>query len=412
MSLFDFERDDDADGLIEALGGSENAEIRRRAAELLGDVDAPDDRDRVIDALVEAARSDETAVATAAIDSLDRLGPEAIETLVARMADRDVDTDGPDSEKAAAYEAVLSAEAPELRMAAVAALGHLGRPSSVPALLDRLEDPSPRVRARAARACGAIEDGRATEPLSALLADSGADVRRETAEALGRIGSRGALEALVGLYDDESEAVRRIAVVGLGKFESDRPVSALVAALDDPTRAVRRMAVYSLLEVLAAVPTEESHAIRETVVGELSATDDPTVVEPLAEVLETSTEAAKRRNAAWLLGRVADDERDRTVIDGLVAAVADEDELTRQFAATSLADIGGDYARWELLAIAEDEDADAAVRARAIFALGSIGDDDARRRLEALRTGTEDDDLEEALDEALDAALSRLDGQG
>lgn len=408
MSLFNYEREGDADGLIEALEGSENAEVRRRAAEFLGGFDEPDDRERVVDALIETVREDERAVATAAIDALDQLGNEAVETLLARMADREIDVDAPDGAKAEAFEDLLDADAPELRMAAAAALGHLGLPAAVPALIDRLDDPAPRVRARAARACGAIADGRATNPLAARLDDPTTEVRREAAEALGRIGSRGALEALLDRYDDENEAVRRIAVAGLGSFESDRPVAALSAALEDPAQPVRRMAVYSLIEVLAAVPPDEGHAVRETVVDELAATGDPTVVEPLTEVLSTSTRPAQRRNAAWLLGRVVDDDGDRDgvdrdVVDGLLAAVADEDDqLTRQFAATSLAEIGGDYARWELLALAEDEGAATGARDQAIFALGAVGDDDAAKRLATLSETAEDDAVAEAAERALE----------
>lgn len=292
-------------------------------------------------------------------------------------------------------------------MAAANALGHVGEADAVPALLERFDDPDHRVRARAARACGEIDDARTVEPLTDLLGDPKASVRREAAEALGRIGNRQALGALLDRYADDSERVRRIAVAGFGKFENDRPVEALVEALGDPSTAVRRTAVYSLIELLSNVPTDRSHDIREAVVEQLSAQADGTVVEPLVELLGESTQAAQRRNTAWLLGRITADERDRDLLDALVDALGDEDDMTRQFAATSLAAIGGDYVVASLLELAEDMDADSDARAQAVFALGKVGGEETRRRLDALLEATDD----ETVREKTVAALSKLGGQ-
>jgi len=404
MSLFEYERSGDADALIRALESADNPEVRRRAAEMLGSFEDHDDRDDVIDALVEAATEEEGEVVPAAVDSLDDLGRDAVETLLARRAD--VDLDGADWVRAKAFATALSADVPELRMAAANALGDVGQADTIPQLVERFDDPDARVRARVARACGRIDDARAVEPLAGLLGDPNGAVRLEAAEALGRIGNRQALEALLRLYDDEDERVRRIAVAGFGTFQNDRPVDHLVDALDDDAAAVRRTGVYSLIELLSNVPADRSHEIREAVVERLAAGDDGTVLEPLVELLEESTQTAQRRNTAWLLGRVTADQRNRTVIDGLVDALGDEDAMTRQFAATSLTEIGGDYAERALLDVAEDEHADPEVRAQAVFALGKVGDEEARRRLDGLLDATD----EEAIREKAFAALSKLGG--
>jgi HEAT repeat protein len=406
MSLFEYEREGNADALIEALESANTVEVRRRAADMLGSLGAEGDRHAIVEALVDAAEREDGPVATAAIDSLDELGTDAIEALLERLADVDLEADSADWVKAKAFTEALSADLPELRMAAANALGDVGDPDAVPDLIERFDDPDPRVRARAARACGEIDDARAVEPLTDLLGDRKATVRRAAAESLGRIGNRQALSALLGLYEDEDDRVRRIAVAGFGTFENDRPVDALIEALGDPSAPVRRTAVYSLIELLSNVPTEQSHDIREAVVDQLGAREDGTVVEPLAELLRESTQAAQRRNTAWLLGRVTDDERDREVIDALVETLGDEDEMARQFAATSLASIGGEYVERSLLEIAEDDDADGDARAQAVFALGKVGGDETRRRLESLLEETED----EAVRERTFAALSKLGG--
>lgn len=408
MSLYEYEREGDAQELIGALGRADSAEVRRRAAEMLGRLEDHDDREDIVGALVDAATEGEDAVAAAAIDALNQHGQDALEALLVSLADIDLDADAADWVKAKAFVRALGAEVPELRMAAANALGELDEADAVPELVDRFDDPDPRVRARAARACGVIEDPRATDPLTSLLGDPKAGVRREAAEALGRLGSRQALQALLSLYDDDDERVRRIAIEGCGHFSNDRPVDHLVEALGDPSGAVRRTAVFSLVQLLSNVPTGKSHEIRETVIERLSETDDATVVAPLVEILREGTQAAQRRNTAWLLGRVMDDQQHREAIDALVDALAEGGGTTRQFAATSLAEIGGDYVRERLLAIAEDSGAASEARGQAVFTLGKVGDEEVGRRLQGLLDDTEDEQVRRKAF----SALSKLGGRG
>ena len=406
MSLYDYERKGKAQELIGILKRSDSEEVRRRAAEILGRLTDHDDRDDIIRALVQAADEEEGAVAAAAIDALDQQGQDALEKLITRMANVDLDDDAADWVKAKAFARALDADVPELRMAAANALGELDESDAVPKLTERFDDSDPRVRARAARACGNIDDPRATEPLIGLLSDSTVGVRREAAEALGRIGNRQALEALLDLYDDDNETVRRIAVGAFGNFDNDRPVDPLIRVLGDSSAAVRRTAVYSLIQLLANVPTEQSHEIRETVVEQLSATDDATVVGPLVEILTESTQQAQQRNTAWLLGRVMDDQTNHEAIDALVDALVDGGGMTQQFAATSLAEVGGRHVRRELLAVAEDDGVGSTARGHAVFTLGKVGDEETAERLEKLLDETEDDQVRQKTF----SALSKLGG--
>jgi HEAT repeat protein len=406
MSLYEHERKGNAQELIGTLRRSDNEEVRKRAAKMLGRMEDHDDRNDIIRALVRAADEEEGEVAAAAIDALNQQGQDALESLLVQMADVDLDENAADWVKAKAFIQALEAPIPELRMAAANALGELGEADAVPKLTERFDDADARVRARAARACGEIEDARATDPLGSVLTDPVAGVRREAAEALGRIGNRQALSALLDLYDDEDERVRRIAVGAFGNFENGRPVDHLVDALGDSAPAVRRTALYSLIQLLSNVPTEESHQIRETVVERLSESDDATVVGPLVEILTESTQAAQRRNTAWMLGRVMDDPDNREVIDALVETLIDDEGMTRQFAATSLAEIGGDYVERELLKIAEDADADSEARGQALFTLGKVGDTQTAESIQNLLNETEDEQVRQKAF----SALSKLGG--
>ncbi|MGB9952250.1 MULTISPECIES: HEAT repeat domain-containing protein [unclassified Haloarcula] len=410
MSLYELERDGKAQELIRLLRESDNERVKTRAAELLGNFDDHDDRRDVVNALVDAAQSDSDAITGAAIDSLDELGGDAITQLIGSMAGVDLEDDAADWVKAKAYMQVLDADVPELRMAAANGLGNLDQADAVPKLAERFEDPDPRVRARAARSAGKIGDSRATTPLESVLSDPKAGVRREAADALGNIGNRQALQALLPLYEDDDERVRRIAVGAFGNFGNDRPVDYLIEALSDDSAAVRRTAVYSLIELLSNVPTDQSHEIRDTVVEKLSNTDDRSVVVPLVEILEESTQAAQRRNTAWMLGRVtSQEERDR-VIESLVDALSDDDQMLRQFAATSLAELGGDDNMVErrLLKIVQDDDVDPEVRGQAIFTLGKVGGERSRKTLDKLIDETEHD----VVRKKAFSAISKLGGRG
>ncbi|RLM97056.1 HEAT repeat domain-containing protein [Haloarcula sp. Atlit-7R] len=410
MSLYELERDGKAQELIRLLRESDNERVKTRAAELLGSFDDHDDRRDVVNALVDAAQSDSDAITGAAIDSLDELGSDAITQLIGSMAGVDLEDDAADWVKAKAYMQVLDADVPELRMAAANGLGNLDQADAVPKLAERFEDPDPRVRARAARSAGKIGDSRATTPLESVLSDPKAGVRREAADALGNIGNRQALQALLPLYEDDDERVRRIAVGAFGNFGNDRPVDYLIEALSDDSAAVRRTAVYSLMELLSNVPTDQSHEIRDTVVEKLSNTDDRSVVVPLVEILEESTQAAQRRNTAWMLGRVtSQEERDR-VIESLVDALSDDDQMLRQFAATSLAELGGDDNMVErrLLKIVQDDDIDPEVRGQAIFTLGKVGGERSRKTLDKLIDETEHD----VVRKKAFSAISKLGGRG
>lgn len=405
MSLYEYERNGQVQELIRVLRSSDNEEVRRRAAELLGEFPEHEDRHDVVRALVRAAEEDTGPVTGAAIDSLDDLGGDALEQLITAMTDVEFD-EGADWVKAKAFVRALDATVPELRMAAANALGDLEEREAVPKLAERLDDPDPRVRARAARACGEIGDPRATGALAGLLGDPVAGVRLEAAEALGRIGNRQALSALLELYDDPDERVRRIAVSGFGKFGNDRPVEMLVDALGDDSEAVRRTAVFSLIELLSNVPREGSHEIRETVVDRLAATED-SVASPLTEILEQGTQPAQRRNAAWLLGRVRDDDHDHEAVDALVRALEDGEQMTRQFAATSLAEIGASYTESKLLALARSPEAESEVRAQALFVLGKIGDGETATAVETILEESDDGEVRQRAF----AALSKLGGR-
>ena len=378
MSLYQYAREGDVERLRDALA-SERAVVRRRAAEHLGElVEATDQAS--IDALLRVATDDaDEATRAVAVDALAAVGEAAVEQLLAAFTGHD--DAGAEWVTARRLAAALDADRPELRIAAVHALAGLDDPSVVSAVTGALSDPDARVRRRACRACGTIADPRAVPALVDRLTDV-PPVRGAAANALGSIGTDAALDPLVDLLDDADESIRRTAAGALGGASTARPVEPLAAALGDPSPVVREAAVYSLLGLLSNAPTERSHAIRDQVVETLRDVDDDGVVDPLVEILDAGQETRQRRNAAWILGRIADP-RASAAVEALVAALGDDDAQTARFATTSLAALGGPVVEDRLLDRLDPEYS-ASVRANAVFVLGRIGGRETLERIEAL----------------------------
>ena len=109
-------------------------------------------------------------------------------------------------------EALGAGQHPGLPAAAAEALGQIGVPAAVPALVAALRDESEELRVSAARALGQISDAAAVDGLVAALGSDRREADRAAAAALLRLGASGlrALEAHPSQYAAEALAVHRI----------------------------------------------------------------------------------------------------------------------------------------------------------------------------------------------------------
>jgi len=112
---------------------------------------------------------------------------------------------------------VLALRDPEkdVRAAAAAALASIG-PPAVGSLTAALADEDWVVRYRAAEALGKIRDARSVTALIRALADGRDHVRYMAAKGLGNLGERRAIGPLTGVLADENPFVRRAAREALG----------------------------------------------------------------------------------------------------------------------------------------------------------------------------------------------------
>jgi HEAT repeat protein len=137
---------------------------------------------------------------------------------------------------------VLASSNSELRKAATRALVKIGSEAAgsvMPLLTETENEISQRAGIRV------VGELRASEAVEMLVPITGAN-RDAASWALGRIGDPGGLEALLGALSDDRWQVRREAAQALGNLEDPDAVPALTGALDDPETVVREWAARSL----------------------------------------------------------------------------------------------------------------------------------------------------------------------
>ncbi len=383
--LYELERESKVRELITHLKRSEKSYVRRRAAEMLGNVRGMDETEehKTVDALIRTVRGDDDdRVRAAAVEALNARGEDAFDRLVEELADVEFEGDG-----RAAVELLgewLDADRAEFRMVAATALGERGVSAAVPKLISRFADPDPRVRSRAVRACGQLGDPRTVDALAARLDDDRALVREAAARALADVGTERALEALVPLTRADDESLRLIAVDRLAEFGSLEPTRVLADALADPSNSVRRVALFSLLELFARAgdAAEDADRERALLAERLREADADATVRPLLEVARDGAQNVRRRHAIWLLGRVVDaddgdaDDLATEVVACLVDRLDDRDETTADLAADGLRRIGGPETEKRLRTLLRGESGPEAAHERAEAVLEDVCEGD------------------------------------
>lgn len=175
-------------------------------------------------ALVRLLRRGDPSTRHLAASALGELGdPAALNALLDALA-------GPDTEgvrwraaeglallgELAAPGLVVLAEDsdPDIRWKAIVALGDIGDPRAAPVLCERLADPDRFVRGRAVSALARL--GRQCLPFMLdALANPDPRIRQGAAEVLGLLGDTAAVEELLRALQDPTESVRRAAAVAL-----------------------------------------------------------------------------------------------------------------------------------------------------------------------------------------------------
>ena len=292
----------------------------------------------------------------------------------------------------------LEAEELETRRAAIAALGRIGDPASVPPLIALLQDPE--LSAEAAGALARIGDPRAYDPLLALLAHDRAAIRQAAVAALNSLGHPRMAKDIRRLLAHANPQIRESAVRIAGYFGYSECAALLIHCVHDATEDVRRAAIESipnfedesLVPLLTTALRDDSAKIRTAAAQSLGHVEEVAAVPDLIQAL-TDSDAWVRYYAVRALGRIRSPES----IDALACALReDKAPQVRIAAADALGSMGGRRVVTILAPFVDSEDPDLA-RA-ALLALGVVGypdalgpilnalrSEDSLRRLDAVR---------------------------
>jgi HEAT repeat protein len=288
-----------------------NRDVRRRVAEMLGQVDSV-----AIPTLISSLKDKDRRVREGITIALGQIrDAQTLEPLFLALKD----TDG------------------NVRQAAVESLVQVGS-DAVPFLIVMLNDKNSDVP-RVADALGQIGDIQAVEPLVAALNHSDGAAREAAANALVKFGIP-AVKPLLGMLRSENAEVINIAARTLAQIGTVS-IDPLITALQDANIGVRWAAIWTLGE------------IRDT--------------RALAPLLRALQDINTREAVAWALGKI----KNAQAVPQLLATLHDENKEVRKATAWALGQIGDNRAVESLITTLKDADSD--VGQAATQALLTIG---------------------------------------
>ena len=291
--------------LIKDLG-AEDKFVRRKAAELLGEIGPP--ARSAVPALIGALEDRDQQVWFNSAMALARIGPGAEEAIPALV--KWLDGSKGQGERRAYRRQVWYRTA--------YALGRIG-PAAIPELVKALDDDKAFARSGAAKALGFIgpKAVEAAPRLAAKLGDSDSEVRLQIAEALGQIGPV-AIPLIIPALSAPETLARTAATFALGSLgpaaqDAAQPLADLYHRETDLD--VRANVIEALIKIrydagkfvplLLCALKADSHAVRHAAANGLLLTPAPdrNVVPPLLELLERGDSFTKEQ-AAYVLGRI------------------------------------------------------------------------------------------------------------
>lgn len=318
---------------------------------------------------------------------------------------------------------LLNDPSPIVALQTCFALGQLGSHDALPALIQFCEESDPMLRPRAVEALGKIGGPGTVVVLSELLHDFSSAVRAQAALGLARAADPTSVNVLLLAIHDPDPDVASSALYGLGKIESDRIMQKVLPFLKNDEPLVRAYAANTLgeqknkdaLPALISALGDKDIAVTINAARALGKIGHKDAVHPLGTVVGRHPAHLARRAAVEALGTIGDKKGKDYVIQALieksvgvrVAAIGalalilkenvelfaeqtmDDGSRLVRAAAIEAMGTGRVKNRVDMLMTIARSDEDALMRAAAIRSLGQIDDD----KIGAfLSTRLEDDD--------------------
>jgi len=353
---------------------SSDWEVRAGAARTLGEAG----ESKAVPGLIRALEDPVGGERQGIIEALGAIGdPAAVKALISILA-----SDAEPLECKAAADALAKIGSPSLdpligllasedknrRRWAAYALGRIKDSRAMNPLIERLEDPRSDVRQAVARALGELGNPGAAKPLMKIAAGRDPETRRAAVEALGILGSAESLDVLGSAALDTNEPLQLAAIQALKNIGGLKAGGKVRFALETGKKAVREAAAAALASMRFESDSANDRAAGAVLRGDFAAAlrEGPAAADALVSALK-SRDASHRLKAVCTLGSL----RSEQVVPPLLAALDDYDRAVQDAAAAALSGIGT-AAVSGLAALLESERA--SLRRFAANTLQNIGD--------------------------------------
>lgn len=211
--------------------GDESWRVRKEAVAVLAD--AQPIGVEAVEGVIELLRaSDNAGLRNSAVESLERMGPGAVQALCAHLGDPDHD----------------------LRKFVIDILGSIGCSSCLPLLVRALDDPDPNVRVGAAENLGKIGDPRALPHLLKVLDGGDVWLKFTVLDALALIGAPVPLSSLASLLQES--LLKRAIYDCLGALGDAESLPFLLQGVQEKAKKAREAAAVALTRVRGRLPAQ------------------------------------------------------------------------------------------------------------------------------------------------------------
>jgi HEAT repeat protein len=266
----------------------------------------------------------------------------------------------------------------DVREKIIRIFGEIGVGEQLPAVIEALNDTDPVVRFAAVQALHRLRGEGLVEALEERCNDSDANVRAESARTLGNLGERKAVSKLVELLRDSNGFVRAAAAEALGKLGDRSATTALIQVLTGDKKQTGPASEQDglvigtqsgLLPEIAKMKLVEEKIIAAKALGDIR---DPASVDSLIERGLKAEDAGLRAESAVSLGKIGEPR----AIEPLEAAVRPYYEAAPRDTEGVTIATGPIDEKVRLM-----KEKESRVRASVAWALGQIGDTNAKEIL-------------------------------
>lgn len=213
-------------------------QVRAEAARML----AASGQTKAVPALIKALEDEVGDERPAVIEALGAIGhPDAVDALVSVLKNRPPKRDNRRKDPASGTQVAEYKSIAE-------ALARIGSPALSP-LTSLLNSEERDTRRWASYALGLIKDARALSPLAERLQDARSEVRQAAARALGDLGDPRAAQPLIKILAGRDPETRRAAAEALGALGAQEAVEPLGLAAQDPNEPLQLAAIEALRRI-------------------------------------------------------------------------------------------------------------------------------------------------------------------